>query len=107
MSLKRQMIGKDLNRSSSVSANSSPIMTRIKIQIPKRCRKEPVISRLTSEHGLTVNITGAMLGAHSYEEGWFDLELHGLPLQVQSAIAYLQDLNVKIWGKPNPDGDGW
>ena len=102
-----QMIGKRLSRSSSASANSSPIMTRIKIQIPKRCMKEPVISRLTSEHGLTVNITGAMLGAHSYEEGWFDLELHGLPQQVQSALAYLQELNVKIWGKPNPDGDSW
>lgn len=81
--------------------------TRIKIQIPKTCQNEPVISRLTSDYGLTFNITKAMLEANNREEGVLELELIGTPEQIQRATAYLLKLQVKIWGKPNPDGDAW
>lgn len=107
MSLAMQKIDKHPSWNPRGFKTESPVTARIKIQIPRKCHKEPVISRLTSKHGLTVNITGAMLGASSSGEGQFDLELHGFPQQIESAIAYLQELEVRIWGKPNPDGDGW
>jgi len=79
---------------------------RIKIKIPQTYQNEPVLSRLTSEHGLIFNITKAILGG-KHQEYWLDLELIGTPKQIESAIAYLLKLQVKIWGKPNPDGDSW
>jgi hypothetical protein len=66
-----------------------------------------VLSKLVSHHGLTVNITGALLSAHSQGVGLFDLELYGMAQQIEGALAYLQELNVVIKGKPNPDGDCW
>ncbi|MBD2100694.1 NIL domain-containing protein [Leptolyngbya sp. FACHB-261] len=80
---------------------------RVKIRIPSEHRQEPVISRLISEHRLLVNITGAKLEDCPQAEGWFDLELHGTPPQLQQGLAYLQNLDIQIWGKPNPDGDSW
>ena len=35
--------------------------TRIKVRIPKDLHEQPVISRLVSHHGVTVNITCALL----------------------------------------------
>lgn len=48
---------------------------RIQLRIPKDYHQEPVISRLVSDYGLTVNITAAILGANAVGDGWFDLEL--------------------------------
>lgn len=94
-----------LKSGSSIGKNLTK--TRIKIQIPQHYHQEPVISRLTSEYGLTFNITRAILAVHNQEEGLIDLELFGTTEQIQRAIAYLLQLKVKIWGKPNPDGDAW
>lgn len=91
----------------STGSKAGLTQTRIKIRIAKSYRGEPVISRLTADHGLVVNITGATLGASSWGEGWFDLELRGTPQQIQNGLTYLQELDVDIWGKPNPDGDAW
>lgn len=85
----------------------SPTQIRLRVGIPKTYNQEPVISRLTADYGLLVNITGAMLGSDSGGQGWFDLELRGTPNQIQSGLAYLQKLKLKIWGRPNADGDGW
>ncbi|PMB04140.1 ABC transporter, partial [Fischerella thermalis CCMEE 5328] len=52
---------------------------RIRVRIPKDYRQEPVISRLVSESGLTVNISAAILGANAIGDGWFDLDLQGTP----------------------------
>ena len=76
------------------------------MQIPQTYQKEPVLSRLTSEHGLIFNITKAILGGE-HQQYWLDLELIGTTEKIESAIAYLLKLQVKIWGKPNPDGDAW
>ena len=81
--------------------------TRLRIGIPKTYHQETVISRLTADYGLLVNITGAMLGPGTGEYGWFDLELRGTPNQIQSGLCYLQQLELKICGRPNADGDGW
>jgi ABC-type methionine transport system ATPase subunit len=43
--------------------------TRIKIRIPKDLHEEPVISRLISHHGVTVNIAAALLSANSRDNG--------------------------------------
>lgn len=81
--------------------------TRIKIQIPSLYQQQPVISQLIADYGLTVNITGALLESSNQAHGLFDLALHGTPQQIQDALAFLQKLDVKIWGKPNPAGDSW
>ncbi|MEH2196731.1 NIL domain-containing protein [Nostoc sp.] len=50
---------------------------RIRLRIPKDYHQEPVISRLVSNYGLTVNITAAILGANAIGDSWFDLKLQG------------------------------
>lgn len=70
---------------------------RIRIRIPKDYHQEPVISRLVSNYGLTVNITAAILGSNGIGDGWFDLDLQGTSAQIDSALIYINDLNLEIW----------
>ena len=91
---------------SSVSEKSSVTQIRLRIYIPQSYQQEPIISILISEHGLAVNITGAMLTSNN-KQGHFDLELRGTPNQICSGLAYLEALKLKILGKPNAQGDGW
>ncbi|WP_017318653.1 NIL domain-containing protein [Mastigocladopsis repens] len=70
---------------------------RIRLRIPKDYHKEPVISCLVSNYGLTVNITAALLGANGIGDGWFDLDLRGTSPQIDSALTYINDLNLEIW----------
>lgn len=84
-----------------------PTQTRIKIRIPKELQEEPVISRLVSHYGVTVNIAAALLGANAREDGWFDLELRGTSHQIESALTYLNELDLEIWSRGNPEKDGW
>lgn len=84
-----------------------PTQTRLRVKIPKHYHHEPVISRLISEHGLTVNIVGALLGASARDDGWFDLELHGSAKQLSSALTYLDELNLEIWHDTGDRNDGW
>jgi ABC-type methionine transport system ATPase subunit len=79
---------------------------RIRVKIPKQYHQEPVISRLVSHHGLTVNIKAAILGAQVPGDGWFDLELQGSAEQIQSGLAYVQELDLEIWhDNPSEPGD--
>jgi hypothetical protein len=73
------------------------IKTRIKIQVPNHYREEPIISRLTSDYGLTFHITKAILTGEHREDGWFDLELHGTAEQIKLAFSYLRQRQVRIW----------
>jgi ABC-type methionine transport system ATPase subunit len=70
---------------------------RIRLRIPKDYHQEPVISRLVSNYGLTVNIAAAILGANAVGDGWFDLDLQGTTAQIDSAITYLNELHLEIW----------
>ena len=70
---------------------------RIRLRIPKDYQQEPVISRLVSNYGLTVNITAAILGANGIGDGWFDLDLQGTSAQIESALTYINDLDLEIW----------
>lgn len=81
--------------------------TRIRLRIPKTYHQEPVISRLISEHGVTVNIAAALLGANARDDGWFDLELRGTPPQLDSALLYLNELDLEIWRDAEAQQDGW
>ncbi|MDF5722494.1 MAG: NIL domain-containing protein [Rhizonema sp. PD37] len=72
--------------------------TRAKFQvcIPKMYRTSPIITRLVSCYGLTVNITGASLNSKT-EDGWFDLELWGRRQQIVDGLRYLRELGLQIW----------
>ena len=84
-----------------------PTQTRIKIRIPKDFHQEPVISRLVSQYGVTVNITAALLSANARDDGWFELELKATGQQLQSALTYLNELDLEIWDQSTSEQDGW
>ncbi len=86
---------------------SRPTQTKIKIHIPKELHEEPIISRLVSQYGITVNIAAALLGANTRDDGWFELELRGKPKHIQSALTYLNELDLEIWGQSKDEKDGW
>ncbi|OYQ66028.1 ABC transporter [Pseudanabaena sp. SR411] len=73
-----------------------PVTKDIKIRIPEDLHSEPVISQLISHYGVTVNIVSATLGVNA-GSGWFHLSLKGTQAQIQTAIAYLNDLDIEIW----------
>jgi ABC-type methionine transport system ATPase subunit len=78
-------------------ADNQIIHKQIRLRIPKNFHQEPVISRLVSEYGLTINITAAILGANAVGDGWFDLDLQGTTAQIDAAINHLQDIELEIW----------
>lgn len=80
---------------------------RIRLRIPKEYHSEPVISRLISQHGLTVNINAALLGANVPQDGWFDLDLRGTQEQIRGALIDLNDLDLEIWDELRAQEDGW
>ncbi|MEG4990022.1 NIL domain-containing protein [Microcoleus sp. BR0-C5] len=90
------------------SGDKRPTQTRIRIRIPKEYHQEPVISNLISEYGLTVNFNAALLGVKTLDDGWFDLELNGTSKQIETALIYLNDLDVEIWSNSNDsDEETW
>lgn len=97
----------ELSRDTESLETDRPTQTRIRIRIPKEYNDEPVISRLVSHHGVTVNIAAALLGANARDDGWFDLELRGTGRQIQSALIYLDELDLEIWGESDKEEDGW
>jgi len=80
--------------SATKSEQSAPVHSRI--LVPQRYHSQPVISRLVSRYGLTVNIKAACLASDSDGDGWFDLELSGKPQQVTNSLSYLQGLGVNL-----------
>ncbi|MEH2158203.1 NIL domain-containing protein [Nostoc sp.] len=88
-----------------MTSNNTPTNKRIRLRIPKDYHQEPVISRLVSDYGLTVNITAAILGANAVGDGWFDLELQGTDAQIQSGLTYLQDLELEVWNDTTKASD--
>jgi len=79
----------------STNANLQPIY--IRTRIPKTYERQPIISRLISCYGLTVNIVAALLGTSYRNDGWCDLELLGSSQQVEAGLTYLQELNIEIF----------
>ncbi|MDF5712555.1 MAG: NIL domain-containing protein [Rhizonema sp. NSF051] len=81
--------------------------TRIRVCIPKNLHGEPVISRLVSHYEVTVNITAARLSANLPSGGCFELELRGTASNIESALIYLNELNLEIWHFSTSEQDGW
>lgn len=84
---------------------------RIRVKINKEYHREPIISRLVSDFGLTVNIKAAFLGQEMISDGWFDtsdgcfdLDLQGTESQIASGLSYLQELNLEV-GDENAIGN--
>jgi hypothetical protein len=72
------------------------ISQRIRVRITKEYHQEPVISRLVSDYGLTINIRAAFLGQDA-TDGWFDLDLQGDESQIANGLMYLQELKLEVW----------
>lgn len=70
---------------------------QIRVRIPQYHHQEPVISRLVSEYGLTVNIKAAILGQNAVGDGWFNLDLQGTEAQIENGLTYLQELKLQVW----------
>lgn len=79
-----------------MAIDTRPVTKDIKIRIPEDLHSEPVISQLISQYGVTVNIVSATLGVNA-GSGWFHLSLRGNQAQIQTAIVYLNDLDIEIW----------
>ncbi|MDM3856477.1 MAG: NIL domain-containing protein [Aphanizomenon gracile PMC649.10] len=80
-----------------MSSENTLINKRIRVRITQDHHQEPVISRLVSEYGLTVNIKAAILGQNAVGDGWFDLDIQGTETQIQNGLTYLRELNLQIW----------
>ncbi|MBW4683263.1 MAG: NIL domain-containing protein [Microcoleus vaginatus WJT46-NPBG5] len=91
--------------SASAPEDNPILLTRIRIRISKKYHQEPVISRLVSEYGLTVNIAAALLGANARDDGWFHLQLQGTSQQINSALIYLNDLDLEVWHESDNAND--
>ena len=79
-----------------MAIDTRPVTKDVKIRIPEDLHGEPVISQLISHYGVIVNIVSATLGVNA-GSGWFHLNLTGNQAQIQTAIAYLNDLDIEIW----------
>jgi ABC-type methionine transport system ATPase subunit len=79
----------------------------ITLRVPQTYHHEPIVSNFVSEHGLTVNITAALLGENTKQDGWFNLELVGTDRQIQSALVYLEELDLEFWDKQRQTEETW
>lgn len=80
----------------SESKSVEPASVHSRILVPQCYHRQPVISRLVSRYGLTVNIKAASLTSESDSDGWFDLELSGNPQKLTNSLSYLQGLGVNL-----------
>ncbi len=81
--------------------------TLIQVRIPKDLHEEPVISRLVSHYGVTVMIMAAQVSTNALEHSCFDLQLRGTISQIESALTYLDELDLEILHQSTPEEDGW
>jgi ABC-type methionine transport system ATPase subunit len=87
--------------------DNRPTKTLIQVCIPKELHQEPIISRLVSHYGVTVNIAAAQMDANVIADSCFVLELRGTVSQIESALIYLDELDVEISHQSTPEEDGW
>lgn len=70
---------------------------RLQLHIPAHCHPQPVISDLVKDHDVAVTILSASLPSHGEHDGWFELELWGLPTRLEAAIATLNQSDCALW----------
>jgi len=91
--------------SSTRSIADRTVHLRIRVHLLHVAQQELIVSQLTSEHGLRVDARAMRLTPSRQRK--LDLELTGAIAQIQGGLTYLESLNLKLEGKPNPDGDSW
>jgi L-aspartate semialdehyde sulfurtransferase ferredoxin len=94
-------------QSNPTSEDNRVTTTQITIRVPRNHHQEPIICNLVADHGLVVNIKAAILGEDSQADGWFTLELKGTNHQIQSAIVYLEELDLEFWEKTDTEEENW
>ncbi|MGB3309737.1 MAG: NIL domain-containing protein [Nodosilinea sp.] len=82
------------------------LQTQVKLRIPKARHADPVVSNLVNRYGLKVTILGALLGANSQEDGWFDLAIEGRAAAIHEALLDLVELEADLWFDTETD-DGY
>ncbi|WP_052049583.1 NIL domain-containing protein [Leptolyngbya sp. KIOST-1] len=70
---------------------------RLQIHIPAHCHPQPVISNLVKDHDVAVTILSASLPSQGDRDGWFELELWGLPSRLEAAVAALNQSDCALW----------
>lgn len=78
------------------------VKTRIRLTIPDKYHKDPIIFSLVLDYQLRVSLISAILGKEGLGGGCFDLEVQGYRQQIDRALDYLDQLNVEVWCR----GDG-
>ncbi|MEI1375872.1 NIL domain-containing protein [Nostoc sp. UHCC 0926] len=81
--------------------------TRIQIPIPKDLHEKPVISRLVSHYGVTIIIADAQVSTNVPQHSCFHLQLRGTVSQIESALTYLNELDLEVLHQSSPEEDGW
>ena len=71
---------------------------KIRFQVSQDLHKVPIISTLTTQYKLVVNIRSAILH-QKVIGGWFDLLLDGEDADVKQSVSYLKDMGVEIWNE--------
>jgi NIL domain len=85
----------------SFSEDNRLTQAQIKLWIPQNYHREPILSHLISDHGITVNITAAPCTSNLRDDRWFSLELRGKAKQIRSALAYLDKNKLQLFqGSP-------
>jgi hypothetical protein len=64
------------------------------IEIPEKYYYCPIISNLIAHFNLEVNILAAFLGKTTERRGWFELQLRGTELEIESALVYLSVIDI-------------
>ncbi|MEH2335484.1 NIL domain-containing protein [Nostoc sp.] len=81
--------------------------TCIQIRIPKDLHEEPVISRLVSHYGVTIIIADAQVSTNVPQHSCFHLQLRGTVSQIESALTYLDELDLEVLHQSSPEENGW
>ncbi|MFN6564845.1 MAG: NIL domain-containing protein [Nostoc sp. ChiSLP01] len=67
--------------------------------------EEPAILQLVSHYRVTIVITPAEVSANIPKYSCFDLELRGTTFEIESALTLLDELDLEILNRPNPEED--
>lgn len=90
-----------------LNERSTEVSLRVRLHVPQRFRREPVLSNLTARYKLSSTILGALLGSGSNDDGWFDLELRGSEAQIGDGLQYLEQLGLQLWLEPVSLAESW
>lgn len=72
----------------------------LQLHIPAHCHPQPVISDLVKDYDVAITILSASLPSQGDRDGWFELELWGLPQQLEAAVATLNQSDFALWLQP-------